>query len=337
MENMIVSDKIIRMLNVLKAQVTNLDSSKYKVMLVWDPDNARDVGWLTVEKDMKVDLEALQVRDVNLNKINLSPKSESEPSNPNNESERCFVNCNINPHIGESNQEVIVIEDDAIEDSVHKAKHMKVNMVNDVDHIRKGKVQCPECKIILYKNNFPRHMTKIHGKFVKTEKVKCEICSIDVNKVNLEFHMKLKHSNSNKCVDCGKTLKSYKGLRSHRRWCTKARNNDSKIDGSTAENDIPDRNASEKEVGVVKINKDSDMIKPAESERVDFSILHEGRSYSCSRSRGVPIKGSLKKFCKHVGKDLKFEFEGRFLTGAEIVDTFSGGKILAKSATHVNN
>ena len=54
---MIVSDKIIRMLNVLKAQVTNLDSSKYKVMLVWDPDNARDVGWLTVEKDMKVTLK----------------------------------------------------------------------------------------------------------------------------------------------------------------------------------------------------------------------------------------------------------------------------------------
>ena len=332
---MIVSDNIIRMLNVLKTQVNNLDSSKYKVMLVWDPDNARDVGWLTVEKDMRVDLEALQVRDVNLNKINLSTKSEPEPSsNPNNESEGNFVSFNVNPCLGEDNQEVIVIEDDATEDSEHEAKLIKVN----IDHIKKGKVQCPECKIILYKNNFPRHMTKIHGgKFVKSEKVKCEVCSIDVNKVNLEFHMKLKHSDSNKCVDCGKTLKSYKGLRSHRRWCTKARNNGSKIDGSTAENDIPDRNASEKVEGVVKINTDSDMRKPAESERVDFSILHEGRSYSCSRSRGVPIKGSLKKFCKHVGKDLKFEFEGRFLTGAEFVDTFSGGKILASSANYVNN
>ena len=52
-------------LSVLKKQVTNLDS-KYKAMLVWDHDNARDIAWLTVEKDIKVDPDALQFRDANL-------------------------------------------------------------------------------------------------------------------------------------------------------------------------------------------------------------------------------------------------------------------------------
>ena len=35
-------------------------------MLVWDHDNARDIAWLTVEKDIKVDPDALQFRDANL-------------------------------------------------------------------------------------------------------------------------------------------------------------------------------------------------------------------------------------------------------------------------------
>ena len=324
------------MLSVLKAQVTNLDSSKYKVMLVWDPDNARDIGWLTVEKDMKVDLAALQVRDVNLNKINLSskPEPEPEPSNPNNESEGNIVNSSS---FGEDNEEVIVIEDDVIEDSVlHKAEYKKMNVVNDVDPSIKGKVQCPECKIIVSKKYFPLHMARIHRKkFVKSEQVKCEICSVRVNKVNLEFHMKLKHSILTKCEDCGKTLKSNRGLSSHKRFCKKARNKGSKTDGSTAEN-MAKHNTSEKVDDIVTTNTDSVVIKPAENERIDFSIFHEGRCYSCSRSKGVQIKGSLKKFCKHVGKDLKFEFEGRYLTGAEVVDTFSGGKILASSAIDVN-
>ena len=223
-----VSDNTIRMLSVLKAQVTNLDSSKYKVMLVWDPDNARDIGWLTVEKDRKVDLEALQIRDVNLNKINLSSKSEPEPSNPNNESEGNIVNSNASLTFGVDNQEVIMIEDDVMEDSaLHEAENMKMSVVNDADPGCKGKAQCPECKIMVNKKSFPPHMARIHGKkFVKSEQVKCEICSVRVNKVNLKFHMKLKHSILTKCEDCGKTFKSYKGLSSHKRFCKKARNNE---------------------------------------------------------------------------------------------------------------
>jgi len=57
------------MIPELREQVSNLDTSKYKVMLVWDPENSRDVGWLTVEKEVGVNLALLQVRDVNLKKI----------------------------------------------------------------------------------------------------------------------------------------------------------------------------------------------------------------------------------------------------------------------------
>jgi len=314
------------MLSVLKAQVTNLDSSKYKVMLVWDPDNARDVGWMTVEKDMKVDLEALQVRDVNLDKISLCSMSKPEASKQNNETKGNTAE--------EDNQEMMVIQD-AMEVNVREAKCTKTNMLDEVD-LLKGKVQCSECELFLLSNNLPRHMTIVH------QKVKCAICGVYLNKVNLEFHKKLKHSSSRakcddssraKCDDCGKTFKSERGLTRHRRWYINSRSKCSKNGGSTAHNDIPERKV--KKEGVVKTILDNDVSKQIRSERVDFSIILEGRGYSCSRSKGAQIKGSLKKFCKHVGKDLKFEFEGRFLTGAEIVDTFADGKILASLADHM--
>ena len=55
-------------LMVFKKQIENIDY-KYKEMLVWDPDNARDIDGLKMEKDIKVDHDALQFRDVNLHKI----------------------------------------------------------------------------------------------------------------------------------------------------------------------------------------------------------------------------------------------------------------------------
>jgi len=311
------------MLSVLKAQVTNLDSSRYKVMLVWDPDNARDVGWLTVEKNMKVDLGALQVRDVNLNKISLNFQSDPEPFNQN------FADSSLGSNLEENNKELIVIEEDAIEVKVQEAKCTKTSLVDDDHLISKGKVQCSECKTSVRSTYFQRHMAKVHGQILKNEIVKCVTCSVRVKKVNLKLHMKAKHSDVAKCVDCGQIFKSDRGLRSHRHWCMRARSKGSNND-AIAPKDIPERKSLEN-VSVLKSHSDTDMIESAKNERVHFSILHEGRCYSCSRSKGAQIKGSLKKFCRHVGKDLKFEFEGRFLTGAEIVDTFSDGKILAIS------
>jgi len=50
----------------LKRQVVNLDVNKYKVLLIWDPVSSKDVGWLTVKKDVEVNLSKFQGRDVNL-------------------------------------------------------------------------------------------------------------------------------------------------------------------------------------------------------------------------------------------------------------------------------
>jgi len=334
---------------VLKEQVTNLDSSKYKVMLVWDPDNARDVGWLTVEKDIKVDLDALQVRDVNLNKISIiSSKSEPKHANQNNDGNAAASP--VSPSLEEDGQEVIVIDDDDVKDNVEESQDIKPNVVGKLDLCSQGKVRCSECKAIVTSTYLLQHMARVHGQHIKTEKAKCSTCGIRVNKVNLEFHMKLKHgvgvakdskskqsndnSNVAKCPECGKSFKSNIGLSSHRRWCLKA-SKDSKKEEFIIQNAIPTRNSPEKEGLDAPTNPliDSEMIDQTKNDRVNFSILHESRSYNCSRSKGAQIKGSLKKFCKHVGQDLKFEFEGRFLTGAEIVDTFSGGKILSSAAT----
>merc|ERR1719233_80711 len=153
------------MLSVLKEQVTNLDSSKYKVMLVWDPDNARDIGWLTVEKDIKVDLDALQVRDVNLKKIPIiTVKSEPEYLNHNNEKEGYAAGSSASPsHEEDTSPEVIVIDDDDVEDSVGESRDTttKPGLVGKVD--LSSQVQ---------------HMARVHGQFIKTEKAKCSTCGI---------------------------------------------------------------------------------------------------------------------------------------------------------------
>lgn len=340
------------MLSVLKEQVTNLNSSKYKVMLVWDPDNARDVGWLTVEKDIKVDLDALQVRDVNLNKITIvTSKSDPKHLNQNNEKEGKAAGAvfSASPSLGKESPEVIVIEEDDVEESVGVSQDTdtKPNLVGKVDLSSQGKVKCSECQAIVTGTYLVQHMARVHGQFIKTEKAKCSTCGIRVNKVNLDFHMKLKHgaakdskqstddSNLATCIACGKSFKSKKSLSSHRQWCIKA-SKDSKKEESKILNAITQRNSPEKEVVVAAPTNpliDSEIAAQDKNERVNFSISHESRSYNCSRSKGAQIKGSLKKFCKHVGQDLKFEFDGRFLTGAEIVDTFSGGKILSSAAT----
>jgi len=339
------------MLSVLKDQVTNLDSSKYKVMLVWDPDNARDIGWLTVEKGVKVDLDALQVRDVNLNKITIiTSKSEPKYLNQNNEKEGNPAISSASPSLEDDSPEVIVIEDDDVEDRVGESPQdtdTKPNLVGKVDLSSQGKVKCSKCQAIVASSYLVEHMARVHGQSIKTEKAKCATCGIRVDKVNLDFHMKLKHgirkdskqstddSDLAICMDCGKSFKSKRSLSGHKQWCIKA-SKDSKKDEFKIQSTVPPGNSPENEEMVALSTNpliDSERIDQATNDRVNFSILHESRSYNCSRSKGAQIKGSLKKFCKHVGQDLKFEFEGRFLTGAEIVDTFSGVKILSIAAT----
>lgn len=334
------------MLSELKAQVTNLDRSKYKVMLVWDPENARDVGWLTVEKGFKVDLEVLQVRDINLDKV--ISCFNCERSEPNNEVEVNTADSSSKLSQGEVNEDVIVIDDeDAIKDNLIQVKDLNQHFACSVDPI-KNKVKCPECQNYLTRGYFLEHMARIHGRIIKDEKVNCAICGAHVHKMYLNFHKKHKHGIGNEasvnmnienktaaCFDCGKVFKSNKSLYSHRRWCIKSNKSPlpmNKDKDSTNKKVATKRNSVgegvlEKSTVGPDVTETSDI--SSKNERACFSILYENCHYSCSRSKGGQIKSSLKKFCKHVGKDLKFEYQGRLLTGEEIVDSFSGSTLKA--------
>jgi hypothetical protein len=202
------------------------------------------------------------------------------------------------------------------------------------------KRQCPECLVFVTNGNFMKHYRVIHNQLSATEKVACDICGKNIKKINLEFHKYTNHGvgkdighaadagNEFKCDDCGKHYRSYAGLRQHklREHIQKKKianeivsDNKLKIDTESVASDQ----------GLSKFGDLSEFV--GKKERVRFNIRYKDRSYSCSRSRGNLIKGSLKKFCKQfIGKDLHYEFDGKILTGLELAERFSGGEILAR-------
>ena len=134
--------------------------------------------------------------------------------------------------------------------------------------------------------------------------------------------------NEFKCDDCGKQYWSYAGLRQHK---LKEHINKNKIDNEIVSVNKFKINAESvtSDQGLSKLDDLSESV--GKKERVRFNIRYKDRSYSCSRSRGNLIKGSLKKFCKQfIGKDLHYEFDGKILTGLELAERFSGGEILAR-------
>jgi len=324
------------MLRELRSQTTNLDKSKYKVMLLWDPDNARDVGWLTVEKDVKVDLTALQVRDVNLEKAIYSLEE------ANNEvKDTIIAQFSSSRGIQEANED----NEDATKNSLIDAKDIKPWLSVTPNHMESNKVKCMECKATFGREYFPEHMARIHGQVVsKYKKTRCDVCGKYINEDTLHIHKKDKHgvgkdskpspgignSELKKCGNCEKVFKNKCGLSMHMKACMKSGKNTLQESGGSIRHEKVDVKYSVE--GEVKV---SSTISPGpemyEGERVSFNIFYEGRSYSCSRSNGGAIRSSLKKFCKHVGKDLQFEFCGRFLTGEENVGSVSGALIIASS------
>jgi len=84
------------MLEEVAGQVGNLETSKFKVLLVWDPIASRDVGWLTVQRDVKVNLSVFQIRNVNLemlvnSKQTLSLIEPNQEVNYDSKSDQCVV------------------------------------------------------------------------------------------------------------------------------------------------------------------------------------------------------------------------------------------------------
>jgi len=285
----------------MTSQVTSLDLSKFKVMLVWDPDSARDVGWLTVEKDARVDLSVLQVRDVNLAKASCCKRAGTS-NEPNqevtfglNNVEGIEINGNNENNSGDG-----IASKGGVEDKANLFEKVNLN-------INKSLVQVHD-SADTPSNLWPSHKVMM-------------------------------------CNNCGKEFLSPKSLGSHKRWCT------IDVQCSNCKKRFRSKESLDQHVSSCKMMKDTpvevsvkrekDMegagnsIGTSESntnERVTFNIVFEDKAYGCSRSKGLTVKASLKKFCKHViGKDLKFQFAGKILTGLEIVDTFSNGNILASS------
>jgi hypothetical protein len=201
------------------------------------------------------------------------------------------------------------------------------------------KRQCPECLVYVTNGNFMKHYRVIHTQLSATERVPCDICEKNITKINLEFHKYTNHGvgkdikhvagvgSDFKCNDCGNHYWSYAGLRRHKlKEHIKKKEIDNEI---VSENKFKiDTESVTSDQGLSKFGDLSEFV--GKKERVRFNIRYKDRSYSCSRSKGNLIKGSLKFFCKQfIGKDLQFPFDGKILTGLELAERFSGD-ILAR-------
>ena len=355
------------MLEEVRRQVGNLDVAKYKVALVWDPVTSRDVGWLTVKRDVRVDLPMFQVRDVNLETLVSMRKLEFIDKVP----QTCDVSSSLSSSLRESNQEENCEFDRSMafnksgdlfldeNENMNNKTDQKI-VPNPYSRMRSGRVesvksaekrrnrgamkrQCPECLMVVTNGNFMKHFRVIHNQLSATEKVPCDICEKNITKINLDFHKYTNHGvgqviehvtdvgNELKCDHCGKQYRSYAGLRQHKlNEHIKKKKIDNEIISENKSKEGTESVVSDQGLLMDKLDDLSGSV--GKKERVRFNIRYKDRSYSCSRSKGNLIKGSLKKFCKQfIGKDLQFEFDGKILTGLEVVERFSGSNILARS------
>jgi len=393
-----------QVLGVLKRQVVNLDVNKYKVLVIWDPVSSKDVGWLTVKKEVEVNLSKFQCRDVNLRALDgirsvpaSSPKLGSVTASSYQATEQGTIDSSISmmnsTKLLDISQEVIEISNDSMENfttNMDLNENIKTELVSpllvqnpfstsasspkslslkpkfdqeqNIKRWRSGiKRQCPHCFVQVFPSSFVKHLRSVHKLQPEKEEVTCDVCGIPIFKVNLEFHKSIAHSVKKereppvvkklKCL-CGKKYSTAKGLNQHKlRYCGKSITN-----GGIARVNELRRQKNVANEGLVKVsssvnNQQMEIIPGAQGtsgvkgdstarksslnmsgskERVKFEIIYQDRSYSCSRSRDRTIEASLRKCCKEIiGKELRFEFHGKPLTGTEGVEGFDGGIILA--------
>eukprot|EP00092_Neocalanus_flemingeri_P089729 GFUD01113566.1.p1 GENE.GFUD01113566.1~~GFUD01113566.1.p1 ORF type:complete len:405 (-),score=73.81 GFUD01113566.1:28-1242(-) len=397
-----------QLLEDLRRNVVDLDSNEYKVMVIWDHVSNKDVGWLTVKKDVVVDFSNFQGRDVNLQAL-LSPKSvRSSPTfsaridSSDHDTEQPAFDSSISTKgstylTDDSTQEVIDIGDDSTDDgpesdnmdmnenidstkteqnllfsSQTNSKIMPVALKPENDQKQKKnwrshvKRQCPQCPEQLSNAVFMDHLRSAHNLQPEKEEVTCDICGIPLFKVNLEFHKSTSHfakkeprvspnTNTRKFnCPCGKQYSTINGLKQHTlRYCGKQSSNgvldrinqlrrkSKMVDNKELKNSS--RGNIEEQTGpgqkaVLSLGAKIDSTARESSlnrsvirkEKLQFKIVYKGKSYDCSRNKRHTIQRSLSKFCKDiVGKELRFEFQGKTLTGKEGVEDFVGRKIVA--------
>jgi len=330
------------MLNLLRSQTTHLDKEKYKVMLLWDPVSSRDVGWLTMEKEVKVDLSTLQSRDVNLSLFgNANPVGVVGNSFQTSEEvtmEESSASCIDSAILSNNSQEVINITDDiSIDNSKNSTEDININ-AKDI-----------KTEQIIVE-------TPLFNSTSELTLDKCDVCGIPVLKINLENHKKSKHSLANERkrptvkeyqCPCGKKYRTAKGLKFHqKRFCGK----DIKVFGGLdrvnqlrSERQIksPGSDSSHVDVkppvesycGLSSLVLNKGYVSVKKMDKIEFVIMYQGRPYDCLRSGGRTISKSLIKFCNQiVGKELKFEYKGKVINGTEGVELFRGGVIFAFNA-----
>ena len=213
------------MLEEVRRQVGSLDAVKYKVALVWDPVTSRDVGWLTVKRDVKVDLPMFQIRDVNLEtlvgsrrRVQESFKLEgvgkvaqtldvSSSLSSSLRKSNWEVNCGFDRSMDFNKSDDVLIQDEN-ENMNNKTDQkivlnpclsMRAERVESLKRAEKRRTrdamkrQCPECLVYVTNGNFMKHFRVIHNQLSATEKVPCDICEKNITKINLEFHKYTNH------------------------------------------------------------------------------------------------------------------------------------------------
>jgi len=368
----------------IRRQAAHLDQSKYKVMVVWDPFQSRDIGWLTVMKNMEVNLGNLQVRDVNLPAfVSMKPLADSSSScalgRSEIVSEEAMRETSFSSNTTNLSQDVICVSGDSMEEDFPEFSEIDVNknvvnikseqggqFLNAGEQRRRQKEgvkrQCPQCYLPVSNFAFMEHLRTVHGIETTGSEILCDICDIPVSKYNLEFHKAKAHApkprnspGSFKFVcDCGRKYRSAAGLSQHKlRYCGKEgfgfgglervnemRRNKSLVALQVAadlarRNNAQRRDTENSSVGgtVTDTTRDTSLNMSSEKvkeEKVKFRINYQNSSYTLTRSKDRTIKQNLKKFCKEIaGMELKFELNGKALTGDEVAKDFDGAVILA--------
>ena len=376
----------MKVLGDIRRQAVHLDSSKYKVMVVWDPFQSRDIGWLTVLKNIEVNLANLQVRDVNLTAF-VSSKSLADSSSSavmgRSEivSEEAMRETSFSSNMTNLSQDVICVSGDSMEEDFfeYPAMDFNKNVVNikseqgvqfpNTSKQNWGrkvgvKRQCPQCYLQVFHRDFLKHLRSVHGVETGSEVI-CDICDIPVSKYNLEFHKATAHAPKARKAPvgfkfvcyCGKKYSTASGLNQHKtRYCGKEglefgglgrvnelRRNNSLVaqqgayESARRSNDQRMDNENSSVGGTVtdttkdtSLNVSSEKVKEVREEKVKFRINYQNSSYILTRSKDRTIKQNLKKFCKEIaGKELRFELNGKALTGDEVAKDFDGAVIFA--------
>jgi len=239
----------MEVLGDIRRQACHLDSGKYKVMVVWDPFQSRDIGWLTVLKNMEVNLGNLQVRDVNLTAfVSTKPLADSSSAGVGRSeivSEEAMRETSFSSNMTNLSQDVICVSGDSMEEDfpVYPPKDFNRNLKikseqggqfpNTGEQNRRQvgvKRQCPQCYLQVLNNHFLTHLRSVHGVQTTGSEVICDICDIPVSKYNLEFHKATVHTPKTRkspvsfkfVCDCGKKYSTASGLNQHKsRYCGK--------------------------------------------------------------------------------------------------------------------